>query len=68
MWSRESLYNERRKRIRSVCQKYKHVWHKNEFAGKEFLLDTKVPPLWNKAYCRHDKVRQLLWTKHGGSV
>ena len=64
MWSRESLYNERRKRIRSVCQKYKHVWHKNEFAGKEFLLDTKN----RLAYCRHDKVRQLLWTKHGGSV
>ena len=52
MKGRERLYEERRTRIRSVCRKYKHVWQKNSFAGKEFLFDTKN----RLAYCRHEKV------------
>ena len=54
MRHKEILYSERRKRIRSVCERYKRVWRKTKFPGREFLLDLRN----GLAYCRHEKVRR----------
>ena len=52
MRQREKLYEERRQRVRSVCEKYERVWRKTDFPGREFLFDLKN----GLAYCRHEKV------------
>ena len=59
MRQREKLYEERRQRIRSVCERYKRVWQKTDYPGREFLFDLKN----GLAYCRHEKVRReaLSW-------
>ena len=54
MRHKESVYSERRKRIRSVCERYKKVWQKTDFPGREFLYDLRN----GLAYCRHEKVRR----------
>ena len=53
MRHKEKLYTERRKRIRSVCERYRKVWQKTDFPGREFLFDFRN----GLAYCRHEKVR-----------
>ena len=52
MRHKENLYSERRRRIRSVCERHKKVWQRTDFAGREFLFDLKN----GLAYCRHEKV------------
>ena len=68
MRHKESLYSERRKRIRSVCERYKKVWQKTKFPGREFLFDLRN----GLAYCRHEKVRRgehtLLGNAQGAST
>ena len=34
MRQREKLYEERRQRVRSVCEKYKRVWRKTDYPGE----------------------------------
>ena len=54
MRHREDIYSKRRVRIRAVCEKYKNMWQKTKFPGREFLFDLRN----RLAYCRHEKVRE----------